>query len=445
MDRYPSHPVFPYARRRLIYVRNEYPSTREIKVIRPVNQIIHPAFEIRPGLILFRFVDRSYDDKTGKVEERRIYIGRGKRRPFKGIGPIQYEHNGAKLVIDSKYDYPPHLTDQWSRTDLDDFVANPGATIDAQTLFDELRSAVDRHVDLGHKGASCILAVWAALTFVYPIFPAVPFLLFLGAKQTGKSQALDVLAELCRCGHKSRSTAAALGDLIETQRVTPLLDQAGLLPDELLQVVIESYRRGATRTVTDVDKRGNPHRFKTFGPKAFAAHRGFDPDLLDRCILLPMAPATRSVEALLADDDRLERLRWQMYRFAIKNAAGLYRLPVFNDRTAVSERVGLDGRALELWWPLEVMFDWLDVPGHDREAAREFYRGSIPSTKAELDDCGREVLRALQALSDDGPLLEVSSDDVASAIKKAGGGGFGASRIGSRLRDLGLVLDRLRF
>ncbi len=405
-------------------------------------RIIHPSFDLQRDFVVFSFVERVIDgDGKSNLNTLRVIRIKGRRAVLRGHGPT-ITVASCQFVVDTEYNNPPYLEDQWSRADIEDFLRLPTA-LPGCDLYRLLVEAFHRHLDLGEHGAYVVLALYPVLSFVYLAFPAVPFLLFLGPKATGKSQALDTLSKLCRCGHKSRPSPTALGDLIAGQRAIPLIDQANDLQGELLQNAIDSYRKGASRTVTNIDNRGMPHRFEIFGPKVFAAH-AFDDDLRDRCIQIAMLPAVRTVEPLLADDKRLDELRHHLYRFTTQNFWRLSETTAYTKRDELGERLSLSGRELELWWPYEVLFEWLDVPEEDREAGRSFYRASIPSTKAELDDCANDVLRALQTLSREERSLEVSSDELLKAIKATGGTGYGASRIGSRLRDLGLVLDKRR-
>lgn len=411
------------------------------------NRIIHPAFEFRPDFIALSFAQRIIEPETKKVVEQRLRVVRStaaarlveaepKQRTLR-IGATDY-------VIDQRYDFPPFADDQWSIADIRDFLATRYAPKGA-AVYDELVDAVHRHVDLPSRGAYVTLAVWPLISFTFPAFAAVPFLLFLGEKNTGKSQTLDVLSRLCRSGQKSRPTAASLGDEIEARRVIWLIDQANKLAFELLEILVDSYRAGASRTVVDVDSRGRSHRFETFGPKAFAAHRNFNEDLRDRCIQVPMLKATRRVRPLLANDDRLDRLRWNLYRYTVQNYRRLFQTSAFRDYDAVGDRLGFTDRELELWFPFEVLFEWLDVPEEDREAARQFYRQSIPNTKAELDDETLALLGALSALADGaGNRLDVRSDELTHELRAQGSQYLGPAKIGSRLSDLGLILAKDR-
>ena len=412
----------------------------------PAGSIIHPAYELRRDLIAIGFTVLGVDEEKHLVVENRlrvIRLGRA-RKACKSTAQGSVKIGSTTHWIDNRYNHPPRAKDQWSESDIADFLGNQKA-LKGPNLYRELKSAVMRHADLGEEGAYVIVAVWPLLSFTYLVFPAVLFLLFLGPKETGKTQTLDLLARLCRCGHKSRPTAASLGDMIESQRATWLIDQANHLKYELREILVDSYRAGASRTITDMDQRGRPHRFETYAPKAFAAHANFDEDLLDRCVLITMVPAARAVEQILAHDGRLDVLRWQSYHYVVKHFPRLFKLTTPEHRAETGERLGLNGRQLELWWPMEVLFEWLEIPKQDREAARAFFRNSTQSTKAMLPQGDEALLRTLAALANGrGDTMELSRDELEEALMASEKMPPSASWLGRRLRDQSLVLGSRR-
>ena len=366
-------------------------------------QVLHAALDYRLELALFGF-SRAVRDSNGAPTKKSEAI-------HLVSGSPDFEVGSTRFVLDTRFDNPPELEYQWPERDFEDFIAQPAAPSGRQ-LYEQLAAALRRHCDFVDEGAYPVLAAWVLLTYCFPAFPAVPFILFIGPKETGKSVALDVLDSLCRCGHRSSATAAALGDLIQSQRITWLIDQADVLGHQLLNDLVASYQYNARRTVVDEKNRGKPHTFSMFAPKAFAVHEGFGHDLLDRCIQIPTAPAARSMEPLLAHDSGLRELRTQLYRFALANHQRLFMLDAFRNRKSVGQTLGFDQRCLELWWPIECMMEWLDVPDADCEAARTLYRRSIRSSRAELPADQRAVLMALPLMGDsDSDSLTVFSND----------------------------------
>jgi hypothetical protein len=417
-----------------------------------VPEILHPSFEFRSDFVLFGFaetvVGEEEDKKTKETkkttsESRVRVICTQRSGPVErwGFSPI-VRVGKREMILDLRFDSPSRLEHQWSRTDLSRFVKQPQCA-EGLTLYSALKEAIHRHVDLMDGGAEIILAVWPVLSFCYPAFPAIPFLLFLGPKETGKTQALSVLQRLCRNGHRSKGTAASVGDLIQSRRATWLIDQANRLPEDLIDDLTDSYRAGAKRTVTNMDHRGQPYEFETYAPKVFAAHKNFNDDLIDRCIQIEMAPSVRDVEPILASDERLDHLRWHLYRYTAIRGTKLFGAPAFVGRVELGTHLGFKDREWELWWPFEVLFDWLQVPFKDREKARVFYRGSIQSTKAELPEKPRAVLEALQkmASSSNGPLI-VNSNQL--TFKSGSAGYIPPGELGKILKDFGLVKGKDR-
>ncbi len=90
------------------------------------------------------------------------------------------------------------------------------------------------------------------------------------------------------------------------------------------------------------------------------------------------------------------------------NRPRLFETRAYASRDSFGEALGLQGREWGLWGPIEVVFDWMDVPVEQREQARAFYRKSITSTRAELSQDQRIVLEELAGIDaalSEGPLV----------------------------------------
>jgi len=278
------------------------------------SQLLHPAIDVQGDLLGYGF--RTAGGNVHVVSEGGKIVGSSDLRAQLGDRTVQWEQRKGSLV---------RLDDQWNRDDLRQFLAAPAA-LSGRALYDKHRAAWQIHVDLDHPGKYVILVCWGLMTYVYPTFSSLPFLHFLGPKGTGKSQSLDLLAALSRDGYKSRATAAVVGDLIESRRVTLLFDQANSMSPEHVDLFADSYRAGARRTIVNMDKRGVPYEFETFGPKTFAGIQPLDPDLADRTILITTTPASRTLEPVGSHDPIFADLRAQSYRWALVNYWSLCRL-----------------------------------------------------------------------------------------------------------------------
>ena len=403
-------------------------------------QIIHPAFELREDLLLLSFTEKYVSGGAPASRIVRVVSTRdGVRLLDEADTTIQVD--GHTYVLDNRFSALPELNREWSRRDLDRFAAHPTA-LPGRELYERLVGAIHRHIDLDERGAYVILATWPLLSFIFTAFPAIPFLLLLGPKATGKTQALEVLSKLCRCGFKAHTTGAALGDMIQTHRASCFSDQANQLEAGLLQILIDSYKAGACRIITNMDDRGNPLRFETFSPKAFAAHKEFNDDLADRCIPFSFAPATGNPERLLASDECLDEVRRELYRFALVNGHRVFTTPAFQNSDEVAARLGFSARAWELWSVMEAIFELLDVPEEDRDAARAFYRASIPTVKAELGSVEHALLSVLLDEAKDGSAsVVVRSDLLTGRVNTAAGElvPIDEARLGKVLRDMSLL------
>jgi hypothetical protein len=170
-------------------------------------------------------------------------------------------------------------------------------------------------------------------------------------------------------------------------------------------------------------------------------------DLADRCIPIVMSPAVRELEPILADDDRLHQLRGALYRYTLLHGSQIFMLPSYTNRAALGATLGFSARTWELLWPLEVIFEWLSVPEEHRIAARDFYRKSIPSVKADLDPWKRDLLCTLVSRAAPGQKeIVVRSNELRSCLPEAPDGlrDVDPGLLGRTLKALGLVVSDRR-
>jgi hypothetical protein len=417
-------------------------------------RLLHPAFDLQGNVLTYGFrVEQADVQQTTRTTFKALHVVSvaGAVEAIEGnIGTV----DGRTLRHrDAPKEHLPILDTQWSQQDLVDFLDDPKC-LPGPELYQRLVAALRKYVDFDHDGAYTIIACWALMTFVYPTFSAVPFLHLLGEKGTGKSQALDVLQELTRQGYKSQATPAVVGDLVESKRVTLLFDQADNMKDQHVDLFTDSYRAGARRTIVDMENRGNPHEFETFGPKAFAGVHYLHYDLADRVILIATSPTIKTVPPITEGLQELKQLRAECYRWSLLEFHKLRKLQSFTD----SEWPGLTkyrGRQRELWQPIECMMEALAVPEADREAARAYYRRSQSSTRAEVPDDKVDLLRELQIGVGEDEVWETTSEELLEQLNAdqppAAEPGFGDTdtkwtpqRLGTQLRSLNVLLGQPR-
>jgi hypothetical protein len=415
--------------------------TATLRVLPEKPDLLHPAFDIRGDVISYGFtVDGATEN--GHKRTTTLHLVGVDGSQVGSFGGSHGEACGRTLRCWDTDNALPPLDDQWDRRALIKFMSDP-ACLSGADLYHQLMSAWRDRVEFDHDGKYVIVLCWGLMTYFYLLFPSVPFLHFLGGKNTGKSQTLDVMQQLARQGHKSRTTPAATGDLIQSRRVTVLFDQADNLKPEHVDMFADSYRAGARRTIVDFDNRGSPQDFDTFGPKAFAGTKYLDEDLADRAILIPTTPASRNLIPAAPGDVELTRLRCECYKWALKNANGICDLTPFRNPNWAALGAYW-GRQRDLWLPIECIMEALGVPDQDRDAARDHYRRSQSNTKAELPDDKHALLQVLLGSAPEGSTWTVKRSLLLAGVQDLEPDGpdesdWNPKKIGKTLKTLGVL------
>lgn len=344
-------------------------------------EIVHPAVAVRRDFLLYGF--RTEQVVDGRVEEVPVRVLSERTDSGLTLRTVETEEftvGDRQFVVDPRW-RPPLLEDNWSRAGVRELLTGESDPPAPGACYREVRETLRRYVDFPDEGAYPILSAFVLLSYVARAYTAVPYIGLLGPKGTAKSQTLALLDRLCLNSYKGRITAAGLGDTTSALRGTVLIDQAHQLSEELVDLLVDGYRRdGGRRRLVDVDNRGEPHEFETFGPKALASADGVDPDLEDRLIVIHTAPASRPVEQLPAAEGEFRDLRSDLY------ASALDFWPLYADRAAELETERIKTRGEELWRPVRSVLQVANAPDADLEAARELYRRSVVETTAELGD-----------------------------------------------------------
>ena len=167
-------------------------------------QLLHPAFDIAPNaeLMSLCFQMKSPDGgQPGTIhilsDGRIVHITLEPSPSFQGRKVHYRERMGGLTRVD----------DQWLRGDLKRFGSGTTCMGNSE-LHSRLQEVWIRHIDFDDLGKYIIAESWALMTYVFPLFASVPFLHALGPKNTGKSQFLDTMQQLVRCGYKSRRYSA---------------------------------------------------------------------------------------------------------------------------------------------------------------------------------------------------------------------------------------------
>jgi hypothetical protein len=169
---------------------------------------------------------------------------------------------------------------------------------ESRDIISQVQDYLAQYLVFPDSSFSFVAALWAAMTYVWPEFDALPYMVINAAtKQSGKSRFKEVLS--FACSNALRATAistapATVFGLIEDRKPTLFVDEAESLSKAsagpLRELMNGGYRRGE-EIVRKVGK-----KFVTFHPycpKCFVLIGDVNDTLRDRSIILTMRRANR--------------------------------------------------------------------------------------------------------------------------------------------------------
>jgi len=221
----------------------------------------------------------------------------------------------------------PGLIDRWSLQSINSFISVPYYP---PGIYDYIKKVLKGYLELPFTAHYGLITAWAIATYFAPLFPAFPFLLILGPKETGKSKILEILSQFVFNAYKVKSiTEAALSDTTDGLRGTILFDQAEYLSKHMTGFLADSYKRAGGRRRIVAWKNGTRFIRETsgYGPKGFASTRELDVDLTDRCCLINMQRTTMRLPDLFGEEPGWNKIRDALYRFLLCKWSAVYQPP----------------------------------------------------------------------------------------------------------------------
>lgn len=207
------------------------------------------------------------------------------------------------LLINNRYELPfevptaimdpievslqPFWVDQWKNNELDP------ASYDPKLLIQEIEAFIRRSYYM-KTDAIKVLSLWIYATYFYMMFQTgFPYLMFNGAKGTGKST-LDMIVYLLSLNAKFAldMSESALFRTISFEGGTFILDEVENLTDKgrvdsngYAKILKGGYADAGSVYRTNTEK-GIQERFSVFGPKVISNINGLDDVIGDRCIFI---------------------------------------------------------------------------------------------------------------------------------------------------------------
>jgi hypothetical protein len=320
---------------------------------------------------------------------------------------------GDKVFLTPRPAAPsPNLTSGWSRQSRESWLAGEASMAPA-AICEQLRLAFAKYLDLPPENASGITAMltcWATLTYLYPVFPSVPYLSIGGPAGSGKTRVFDLLGKVIfRPFKTSNITNPALFRTLDGLGGTALLDEAERLSDsrspdiaELLSSLLSGYKRGGSvcRTEPAGEGRYEIRHFNVYGPKALACIRELPAALASRCISIQMFRCSKdSGKQMLRDeeDDNLwQAIRDGLHCMALDYGPEWLALPSRSDACP-----SMAGRNYELWQPLLAIARWYESHGATglHEVLRDYAVRSVEASwEAATPAEDEALLRAIAKL-----------------------------------------------
>jgi 5S rRNA maturation endonuclease (ribonuclease M5) len=170
-------------------------------------------------------------------------------------------------------------------------IVNSSFDFKLQKLFNEVDCFIRSYLEMPDEKDYLILVLWVFHTYLIEKFDVSPMLYFYGVKETGKTRAGEVLAELgFRAERITSVTEASLFRSADIFKPTMIIDEIklwGKRASQGLQDLLKTvYKRGLKVTRINNDKKGEDQieYFDTFSPVVICTTETL-PDIIEsRCI-----------------------------------------------------------------------------------------------------------------------------------------------------------------
>jgi hypothetical protein len=323
------------------------------------------------GITVLRKVDRG--GKAGTEWQLLLRWTDGRREAMQL--PETISVGGDKVFLTPRPASPsPNLTSGWSRQSREAWLAGEASTA-PDAICEQLLRAFAKYLDLPPDtaaGTAAMLACWVTLTYLYPVFPSVPYLSIGGPAGSGKTRVFDLLEQVIfRPFKTSNITNPALFRTLDGLGGAALLDEAERLSDsrspdiaELLSSLLSGYKRGGSvcRTEPAGEGRYEIRHFNVYGPKALACIRELPAALASRCVAIQMFRCSKDSGKhmlRLEDDDNI----WQGIRDGLHCMALDYGSDWLDLPSRSEDCPSMAGRNYELWQPLLAIARWYESHG----------------------------------------------------------------------------------
>jgi hypothetical protein len=332
--------------------------------------IINPALDYAGGIVYIAQQMTTSSEEDQLIIQSRPMIFTSARDYF---GPPMIKKANELRVLDTGVAIDKTLdraARRWSLAAITRFLSD-GGEVCPWDLYHRLERVYIERIWFAESGNYMILALYTLLSYVFPIFDAVPYLHFAGLPGTGKTHAARILAALSFNGHiEVDPTEASLFRTIEATRGLVVLDdqETGVTnrshtENPFMTILKTGYKRGAR--VTRMERRGNefvPLTFDVYGPKVITNVFGLEDILADRVIPILMREIPSSLQSSIntspISQNESQPLIDDLFLFAMLHTPAIAKL-------ANEQQTSHKTRTEEIFWPLYVLATYIDTYSPD--------------------------------------------------------------------------------
>ncbi len=369
-------------------------------------KMIHGAIDFKPDGMNLGF-NLLVEGKNGPAVQPFFIINNG--------NVYEKQWGGNKITLQQNNYFVkdgsllPGFNEKWSLQSIDSFLSSPYYP---PQIYEYIKKVLQGYLELPSSAHYGLITAWSIATYFAPLFPAFPFLLLFGPKETGKSKLLEILSQFAFNAHKVKSiTEAALSGTTDGLRGTILFDQAEYLSKNMVGFLADSYKRAGAKRRIVAWKNGTRFILETsgYGPKCFASTRELDVDLTDRCCLVNMQRTTRDLPDLFGEEPGWNKIRDALYRFLLCKWRTIQ--DAFHSIPATGTRRG------ELWRPLHAVLLTLEVADDEICEIKKVFDSGIERTKDTLSPAAQALFQVLIERANDDNQFVMTTEELLQSMK----------------------------
>ncbi len=381
----------------------------------------HPSLDFKNNILILGF---RVSHERGKENNVFFIVSKGS---YLKTTENYFEIDGKSYNIEIGTRKLTKLSERWSSSKLDNFWENFGKGIRNDVnpieIFKQLNDSLKKYISLKSESDYSILTAWIIGTYFFPIFSAYPYLNIKAPKNSGKTQCLNFINNLAFNAIKARATLPALMDATDALRGTYLMDQADSLygknSGDLVDTLTDSYKKGSTSRKMVQTKNGwVPTEFEAYSPKAFVSISQLPEDLRDRCLIIPLIRSNKNFPSLDEDFESWKIMRGSLYKLLITEyfSASVY---YETKKVEYQHNPEIAGRNLELWLPLEVIFEVVALPKEELKVVKERFMSMYDFAKYQASELETEVVKTILESFIDKEEITLSPKEIAERVNSS--------------------------